>query len=124
MNLFDKLKSKVKKYCDKDSCGKIKPYVHKMETADELYKLIAKACKYRADGGCCSIRYHWDYVYSDNKEEWEKQKVIREEVVERLRKEGLTVESSPEEFPERQWLEFYQEWEQETAHHYIDVYWK
>lgn len=65
-------------------------YIHKQETVDELYELVANECRQDAKYGCGYSVFGWSFVQSDNETEWEEQHKICLEVVQKLKEEGLT----------------------------------
>lgn len=66
--------------------------------------------------------FHWDYVYSEDLQEWEAQQTVILEVVRRLNALGVTAES-PSKFPAT-YLNNWDEIEQPEGHHHILVDWR
>jgi hypothetical protein len=74
------------------------PPPHRTESVYELFQLVINKCEDRASNGCHTLEFKWEFVGSDNKVEWEKQKAIRELVVDKLIEEGFVAEGYPENF--------------------------
>jgi hypothetical protein len=71
---------------------------HRTETVDELFTMVINACEDRANEGCGTLDFDWKLVYSTNRIEWDRQKAIREQVVDKLTSEGFVAEGYPENF--------------------------
>ena len=97
------------------------PYVHKQETAEELYDMVALACENRALAGCSTIRFHWDYVYTNDRDLYNEQHEVCLKVVNMLKADGLKA-SCENSFPEP-FLNVYDEMEHPEGHHYIEASW-
>ena len=98
-----------------------KPYVHKQETADELFQKVVDECEKRAQNGCRTLLFHWDYVYTNNHKLWLEQHKVCLEVVHMLRKEGL--KAVCRNTYEEPFVNHYGDTERPDSHHYIDVSW-
>lgn len=66
--------------------------------------------------------FHWDYVFSEDPQEWKAQQTVVLEVVNRLNALGVKAES-PSKFPAA-YLNRYDEIEQPEGHHHIYVDWR
>jgi hypothetical protein len=117
MSLLQELRALRESYVDAPP----EPYVHQQETVYELHAKVVKACRRRAEAGCSTLSFHWDYVFTKDHEEWCNQHQVCTEVVEILRRQELTA-SCTEEFPEP-CPNAYDEIEQPEGHHYIEVSW-
>lgn len=102
--------------------SKDEPYVHKQETADELFDMVVSYCQERADCGCSTALFEWPYVRSDNKEIWLEQHAIAVEVADRLKCLGFKA-SSNNKFPEPR-MNAYGETEIYEGEHSIYVEWR
>lgn len=115
MNLREKLKALQKAYVEPE------PYVHKQETVEELFAKVVTRCEEWAARGGGFLNFHWDYVYTNDREEWNKQHKICLEVVRLLKKEGLKA-ACRNKFIEP-YMNYYNEMEYPDSHHFIEIGW-
>lgn len=120
MKLIDRLKKLSS--AGRERIDKTEPYKHKQETADELYDLVVLSCENRANGGCSTLSFHWDYVFTNDRDLWNEQHAICLEVVDRLKEQGLKATCNSE-FTEPYFESWCQEWIRPDSHHYIEVGW-
>jgi hypothetical protein len=117
MNLREKLKDIMENFKEPE----YKPYIHKQETAEELFIKVVRACEARAKYGCGALGFHWDYVYTNDRDKWNKQHEICLEVVRLLKKEGLKA-FCPNTF-EEPYTDFCGEKVYPDSFHSIEVSW-
>ena len=93
-------------------------------TEEALYDLVVKRARERAAAGCSTLSFAWEGVYSEDRDEWEAQRAIRERVAWRLRNEGLLVRTWPDYFAPGEWNDYYKEVDREVNGHNLDVCWR
>lgn len=95
-----------------------------LEDVEALYDRVVAACRDRADAGCLTLGFHWAEATTSTQSKWEASKRVIDEVVRRLRAEGLHAEAVPEAWPERTYNEWSKEVEQPwSVSHRIKLSW-
>lgn len=68
------------------------------DSEDVLYEKIASECIRRAKSGCSTLLFKWNGHSSSVQSEWEKYKIVRDNVIARLRLDGLYAVGMETEF--------------------------